>query len=403
MKHITLVDGNRQVAAAMSSALAAGHRVTFFKSRTFRMYAEDERYRELASRLHRVVELESTTDPELVLLAMRQIHDETPIDGILGLLDYAIGPAAYAAEVLGIPFTSRAGIANARNKARCRACLDAAGAPSARYAHVFDEGSALAAADAIGYPVVLKPVSGASSLLAAIVSTPAEFSRAWQEAAEKFLSLPQSIQSVLSAGFLVEEKLLGPMVSVEIGVRDGERSVFMVSSRRRSRTIETEELGISMPASLSPDEWDACVSYASRVLDALGLDFGVFHLELIITAQGPRLVEVNPRLMGGSMPDLYANLTGVNIFETLLSFYLREPFSVPDPRAHGGIASMRIQNGDAIVTLNLDFPRTYPATVMANAILGRFQVRHMATGRADTLASEIAERFGTSLGIRLKH
>ncbi|WP_431825855.1 hypothetical protein [Burkholderia sp. F1] len=39
-------------------------------------------------------------------------------------------------------------------------------------------------------------------------------------------------------------------------------------------------------------------------LRALGLDIGMFHMEFIHTEQGPRQIEVNLRIAGGTIPDL---------------------------------------------------------------------------------------------------
>ncbi|MFF5019728.1 ATP-grasp domain-containing protein [Streptomyces sp. NPDC001165] len=46
------------------------------------------------------------------------------------------------------------------------------------------------------------------------------------------------------------------------------------------------------------------VSYAYGVLDALGIRFGAGHIEIIMTANGPRLVECGARVHGGGQPEL---------------------------------------------------------------------------------------------------
>jgi biotin carboxylase len=61
------------------------------------------------------------------------------------------------------------------------------------------------------------------------------------------------------------------------------------------------------------------------VVRALGLDIGVFHLEVIRTRRGPVLVEANARLMGGALPLLYGWATGDNIFDHLINIHAGLP------------------------------------------------------------------------------
>ncbi len=51
--------------------------------------------------------------------------------------------------------------------------------------------------------------------------------------------------------------------------------------------------------------------YNSKVLEALGFTFGACHNELIMTSRGPVLVEMNPRLSGGHLPDIALVCTGM--------------------------------------------------------------------------------------------
>lgn len=55
---------------------------------------------------------------------------------------------------------------------------------------------------------------------------------------------------------------------------------------------------------LPPDapDLDRLVEYASGVLDAVGLRFGAAHVELMLTADGPRLIEIGARPHGGGHP-----------------------------------------------------------------------------------------------------
>ncbi|WP_063771865.1 ATP-grasp domain-containing protein [Kitasatospora mediocidica] len=51
-------------------------------------------------------------------------------------------------------------------------------------------------------------------------------------------------------------------------------------------------------------------AYAEAVLDAVGFRYGAAHIEVMLTAEGPRLVEVNSRPHGGGHPDFCRTATG---------------------------------------------------------------------------------------------
>ena len=60
------------------------------------------------------------------------------------------------------------------------------------------------------------------------------------------------------------------------------------------------------------------VGYVRGVLDAVGLRYGAAHTEVMLTEDGPRLIEVNARLAGGGLPDTCELATGVNPVQQLV-------------------------------------------------------------------------------------
>lgn len=138
------------------------------------------------------------------------------------------------------------------------------------------------------------------------------------------------MQNQYLRGFLVEEYLIGNMVSVEVAHDRLLANIFMISGRGRSSQNELVEYRIDMPALLTEIEQQLCRDYTVAVLSALGLSHGIFHIELILTKSGPVLVEVNPRLMGSYMPLLYNNVSGNNIFSWLADIHSGVPLNEQD-------------------------------------------------------------------------
>lgn len=69
----------------------------------------------------------------------------------------------------------------------------------------------------------------------------------------------------------------------------------------------------------------AIESYVVSALDAFGFDWGAAHLEVMLTSDGPRLVEINPRLVGAKIPRLLGYALNCSIHRELIGLHLSEP------------------------------------------------------------------------------
>lgn len=62
---------------------------------------------------------------------------------------------------------------------------------------------------------------------------------------------------------------------------------------------------------------DSLRAYVAKVLDAVGLHYGASHAEVIVTKDGPCLVEVGARMHGGIGPEVMKDATGFGLYEFL--------------------------------------------------------------------------------------
>lgn len=110
---------------------------------------------------------------------------------------------------------------------------------------------------------------------------------------------------------LVQEYAAGTEYAVDVFTADGVHSVTDVC---RYRKIDNDDqMAVYDTVDwLPPDDAavDELVDYTRRVLDAVGLRFGAAHVELMRTADGPRLIEVNARPHGGGHPRFSLAATG---------------------------------------------------------------------------------------------
>jgi len=68
--------------------------------------------------------------------------------------------------------------------------------------------------------------------------------------------------------------------------------------------------------------WIGLEEYVFSILDAVGFDCGATHIELMITDEGPRLVEINPRLVGAKIARLIGYSLNLSIHEALIDVHL---------------------------------------------------------------------------------
>jgi biotin carboxylase len=287
-------------------------------------------YREYALRdaaAHgRIATVNSTpADWESPYLFGHEVADTTDVDAVVravaGLLDGDSGPAglltwsevllertAEAAARLGLPHMTPQAVVNCRDKLRTRRLLDRAGLPSARHAVVHGLDEALAAADRIGYPVVLKPRALAGSSGVVLAASPAELTEVHRHAAQAAFTGLDALD-----GLLIEEYLDGPEISVDSVVVAGEVHCVNVARKRIGYAPFFEEVG-HLVSPWRQEPWaDEVTGTVSRVHAALGVTTGVTHAELRLTARGPRLVELNGRLGGDFIPLLGRLATGVDL------------------------------------------------------------------------------------------
>ncbi|EPH46690.1 ATP-grasp domain-containing protein [Streptomyces aurantiacus] len=420
MAHILFADMSQAGLHTLRRALVLGHTVTFIRGTAVEHYTVDDSFRELVGRVDRLVEIPDTYDVDALCSAMAAVHVRHPVDAVISQCDPMMEALAVACERLGLRFTGARGMRNARDKARTREVLEAADVPSARFAVAHSIEDAVSAAGRIGYPVVVKPVSGMDSAMALHARGPAQVAaaagRILAAAADPDAFPP--VRALLARGVLVEEYLAGDLVSAEIGVLDGVTHRFLVCGRSRAKDNDCVEMGAVLPANVPPGQVDACFRYAEEVCRVLGLDLGVFHVEIMLTARGPVLVEVNPRVMGGVMTLLHKLLTGIDFCDHVIDIHLlrtpRPSPPAPDrtvtarrimPRADGKLSDdldLSWLDGAEPGIVNFENFRLAPGTpVRAQEVLGRFAVMGDTWAEAMARADALLPRFERCLGVPL--
>jgi biotin carboxylase len=232
------------------------------------------------------------------------------IAGVISSSEYHSGTAAAVARELGLPHADPEAIRACRDKWVQRTILHNAGVPGAAFAAARGAEEAAERANAIGYPVVVKPVAGSGSIGVRLCRTEGEV-----RAAAGFVldTGPAELGLPAQERVVVEEYLDGPEFSVE--TLDG-RPVAVVA-KHLGAAPHFVEMGHDVPA--ETEQARALGEVAGEALRALGLTWGAAHVELRLTPDGPRIVEVNPRLAGGMIPRMIEEATGVDLIAEVVA------------------------------------------------------------------------------------
>lgn len=175
-------------------------------------------------------------------------------------------------------------------------------------------------AHGIEYPCFIKPLDGIGSFMAKIIASSTELNAYFNSF--KVLNNYLTGQK-LSGDFLVQELIRGDEYSIDTFSVQGYH--YISSVQRHNKKIR-RQTPINMFDSLihaNSTEYQQCVNFATQCLDASGLNNGFSHLEMFLTATGPRLVEINPRISGRKgMVNLVAEFGGYASQPDLLADYI---------------------------------------------------------------------------------
>ncbi|HHM1679418.1 TPA: acetyl-CoA carboxylase biotin carboxylase subunit family protein, partial [Klebsiella pneumoniae] len=324
MKHIVVINSSEfSGVELLDKLLKEKYKVSYFRNLAYIRDWDSSRTDDVLRRLHNVIDLPNTHTPEIVRDAVGILNDSQPVDALICIDDFSLEAAACAAEHINVPFSSVNAVKTTKNKLLSRQILEGTDKNAPWVIHERDYHKLPSVLASVELPVIVKPVTSASSRLAYIIKERAQINLLINNIEEEINELPSSYTDFFNRGFLVEKYLTGPLVSVEIGRIGNSYYPFMVTSRIRCASDNVIELGSVMPSSLNDKEEQECFKLAISALDKIGLDNGIFHIEMIYTNSGPAIVEVNGRLGGRTIPVLYELATGNSMFEHLINISQR--------------------------------------------------------------------------------
>jgi biotin carboxylase len=254
------------------------------------------------------------------------------IAGIYSSSEYFIETASELARRRNLPGADPQAIRICRNKWTQRKCLQKAGVGAPAFARVTSVEEALDALSRIPLPVVLKPTVGSGSVGVLLCRKRSEV-----EAHARLLLAVRTNERGLPvpAEILVEQYLTWPEYSAEtFGFH-----LLGITRKHVSAAPYFVETGHDFPADITPKIAETMARFVDSALKAVGLGWGPAHTEFRCSEEGAAaMIEINPRLAGGFIPELVRLSTGVDMIENTIRLITnRNPSLVSTRKSNASI------------------------------------------------------------------
>ena len=409
-KHIVFIDCTGNSIETLFRALDRGFSVSLYYNR--KLYEANVHTYFSTLPITGIVELD-TLDEEELFSALSS--SKVVIDAVINVRDASILVSAKVCSRLNILFTSPRGIKNCLDKSITRLLTQEANQIPVRSVLVEHVSNIKKVALDFGFPLVIKPKTGHSSLLCYKVENSDELELATSELVSKIRHLPDFTTYDISSEFVVEEFIVGDILSVELAIQGPKKVRLLLSGRTSHNLNPCIGLGSIVPAIVDEKVACECFEYAEKICNLIELDYGIFNIEIVYTADGPRLLEVNPRCMGGRMLRAYEIAFRKSFHDFLIDLSLARIIYANHSEHFGQVLIRKlITENCGRITRRLDFSvfnqpfveikmynMTTPRLIDEMEIIGRIIISHPSISQSFRIAEELTNQIGLALNISL--
>ena len=284
-------------------------------------------------------EIISTIDIPSVIEAAKKHH----IDGIMTLAtDMPMRTVAAVVKELGLIGIQEETALKATNKAKMRLALQKENVPIPKFFKVSNVKEYQNAVKKFNMPFIVKPVdsSGSRGIFEVIDINNNQLIKQAYEYCRPFSR---------NGDVIVEEYMKGPEVSVETLSINGECHVIQITDKLTTGAPHFVEMAHSQPTRHSQKIIEQISKIAKAANKAIGIENGPSHTEIIVTTEGPKVVELGARLGGDNITThLVPFSTGINMVECCIKIALGETIEII-PKWNRGSAIRYFQQKAGII------------------------------------------------------
>jgi carbamoylphosphate synthase large subunit len=294
--------------------------------------------------LYHYEQVPSVTDVETMTRVVRWAQGRLWVDRIEATIEAHIMAAARVREACTIPGTSVRTAWLCRDKPSMKQALREAGVPTAASAAAGSAAEALAFAEQVGFPLILKPRSGAG----AADTMRADNATDLENALGIFGG--RGVESIAVEEFVEGHEGFYDTITVDGGVAVDFASHYFpnVLDAMRTRWIS--------PEFISTNRIDSAPEYAElremgrRVIAALGIGTSATHMEWFFGPKGLKFSEIGCRPPGVGAWDLYSAGNEIDVYRAWADAIVSGATgSAPSRRYAAGMVALR-PGGDGQIT-----------------------------------------------------
>lgn len=371
MKHIGIIESNLSGSGFEGLRIVKdmGLRATFFTRDLARYLEVPGASSYFDDCVGEIVFCETNELPPL-LEAVRSVDRVEPFGGVMTMGEYDVVVAAQVARELALPTVDPEAVRVARNKLWMREACARRRVPMPAFFGAATADEAAQAAERVGLPCVVKPADETSSADVARCTTVREVVEHFDRIRAKQVNTrgQKRFDRVM-----VEQCVHGYEVSVEVLAEGRRTHVFGVTDKTVAGDNRFVEMGHVFPSLLPKAVVEACGGLAATALRAVGFDRGIAHVEVKVDAEGPKLIEINPRPAGGRITDLMDLSLGMSCLELMVRQYLGEQVLGPvGPSASRGAAIRYLSGnpGSVVAVTGTDIARSMPGVLEVSVKVG---------------------------------
>lgn len=285
----------------------------------------------------------STTDTNGIMQLAMQIKPDAIITAAT---DMPMRTIAQIGEQLGYNTISYDTSLKATDKFLMRSALKEAGVPVPEFILAKNKSEYDVATSKIQGSKIIKPVDSSGSRGIYLLNNESESDDAFNHA----------MNHSRDKKILVEECMVGKEVSVETMTINNNTSVVAITDKLTSGAPHFIETGHHIPSLLDNNTQKKIREITKEAIQAIGLKNGPAHTEIIVTEEGPKVVEIGARLGGDFITShLVKNGTSIDLIKQHILQSLGELKSLENKIEYYGAAIRYFQVTPGIVQ-NIEIP-----------------------------------------------
>jgi biotin carboxylase len=252
----------------------------------------------------------STLDKQVVLKAAKK----EKIDGIITIASEGAMPTvAYVAEKLNLNCYTYQATKTILNKYLLRKYLQKYNIFTPKFGRAHTIKKALEVFESINNTCVMKPQEASGSRGLAIVNNQKDIINNFEKSKN---------HSFNKKGVIIEEFIKGKEVGGECLVFNGKLILFQITNKYLNKHYVP--IGHSLPSKLKKKTQKKVKALITQCIKALDLSSGALNFDVMITKQGPKIIELGARLGGNCLPSLITQHTRVDTFKQTIKIALGE-------------------------------------------------------------------------------